>query len=429
MMRNLRKQILQGIVVLLGSIITGFFLLLLVYLIPQEKLDFNTEISLRILLEQGGGKPVLERLPETEADYFTDAVMVNTTYTAEGNLLDQVLLAQGAWDGLPAEELQTYFQADDETRSKMELRNYARYWHGYQVILRPLLMHFHINQIRMIGMIAMISLIFILIWLVCKTGNGQILPPLFALSIFLVPVIVLVNLQYYACIFTTLFAMCALLILQKQEINVEHYLYLVMECSGICIGYLDLLTFPSISLGIPLILFYYLDREAGRTYRERLFQFLEASGAWVMGYGGMLAGKWILATSFTRENIIADGINTVMQRSSGAWKGEKISYLEVLQKNFGYYDSSIYKTLLLALLLLFIGLLLHNGKPQWHKDADFGIGLCFLIPLGWFMLTRNHSIIHSHYTFRTFSTMLFGSCMLVYESLPSVHRIPANLSG
>ena len=130
MMRNLRKQILQGIVVLLGSIITGFFLLLLVYLIPQEKLDFNTEISLRILLEQGGGKPVLERLPETEADYFTDAVMVNTTYTAEGNLLDQVLLAQGAWDGLPAEELQTYFQADDETRSKMELRNYARYWHG-----------------------------------------------------------------------------------------------------------------------------------------------------------------------------------------------------------------------------------------------------------------------------------------------------------
>ena len=419
---RLAKQAAHYIGIVLIAILAGFLLLLMVYLIPQERMEYNTRISLDILLHQGGGVPLLEGMPETEADYFTDAVMLNTAYTAEGSLLEKALLGQGSWDGLPAEELAVYMQASPEKRASMELRHYARYWHGYLVFLRPLLMCFHINQIRLMGMIALSALFVLVIWLLCKTGNERLIPPCFALWIFLVPVITVINLQYYACTGTALLGAAVILARIKEGKTMEPYLYTVMELSGIATAFLDLLTFPSVSFGVPMILYYCLDKKAGRTCRYRLVQFLKAGLAWVFGYAGMMTGKWVLATVFTRENIIADGIDTVLRRSSGTWKGEEVGYLEVLQKNFSYYDTAVYKLLLTGIIMLFIMQMVRHGRPQWNKDICFALGLCMLTPFLWYMVTRNHAIIHSHFTFRTFSTLLFGCCMLLYQALPEKKR-------
>ena len=60
--------------------------------------------------------------------------------------------------------------------------NYSRYWHGYQVIFRPLLILFNILEIRIILAIIFLTLFILLIYLLNKKINKSI-ATIFAFSL------------------------------------------------------------------------------------------------------------------------------------------------------------------------------------------------------------------------------------------------------
>lgn len=410
------KRAVHTIAVLTIAILLGFLMLLLVYLIPQSKLDVNVETSLPVLQAEHGGTTAMALMPETEQDFFTDAIMVNTCYTVRGSLIEQVLLCQGYWWGAPADELADYFYADSARRDEMELHIYGRYWHGYQIFLRPMLTVFHINQIRMLVLMAQTILGIGIIYLLCKVKKDKLIVPVVVLWLLLIPIITLINLTYAAVMLTTELAMIFLLWEKWHNRSLSDKLFFLMEVNGICIGYFDLLTYPSVAFAAPMILFYCLDAEQRVSLKKRVSQFLQGGIAWALGYGGMFLGKWGLATMLTNENIIKDGVETFLFRSSGEWKGEKIGFFEVLQTNIGYYNTAVYKILLLAAGVVFL-LLLRKSKLNIQPDICIGVLLSMLVPFGWYFLVRNHSMIHAFFTFRTFSPFLFGVLILPYQSL------------
>ena len=57
-------------------------------------------------------------------------------------------------------------------RSAMHMNGYFRYWHGYQAVLRPLLVFFQIHQIRFINGFVFYGLLFAIFLLLYKKSRG-----------------------------------------------------------------------------------------------------------------------------------------------------------------------------------------------------------------------------------------------------------------
>ena len=194
----------------------------------------GVEQSLLTLERFGGGDELLPGIPQTNLDYFTDITMVSTSIAEQGPLMDKVLLAQMCGEIGDAGSIRKYVYSDQ--RETLPLKTYARYWHGYQIFLRPLLTFINLNQIRMLGMMCMCALAMLIIVRVMKWGTALLIPQ-FALFVLPAPFILLINLQCYSVTFITLLM---ILILQSEGIS-RKQVVLLFELGGILTSYFDLL--------------------------------------------------------------------------------------------------------------------------------------------------------------------------------------------
>lgn len=74
------------------------------------------------------------------------------------------------------------------------------------------------------------------------------------------------------------------------------YVFLII---GMATSYVDFLTYPFVSLGIPLVIWLILDNE--EKVIQKLGKMVWNSGFWCAGYAGMWAGKWILGSILLPE--------------------------------------------------------------------------------------------------------------------------------
>lgn len=394
----------------LAAWVTGFLLLVLAYLIPQDRMMSSVEQSLLTLERFGDGDELLPGIPQTNLDYFTDIIMVSTSIAEQGNLLDKVLLAQMCGEIGNAASIRQYVYSDH--RETLPLRTYARYWHGYQIFLRPLLTFINVNQIRMLGMMCMCALAMMIIVRGMKRGTALLIPQ-FALFVLPVPFILMINLQFYSVTFITL---VMILILQSEGISRKRAV-LLFELGGILTSYFDLLSVPGMTLGVPLIFYAAVKREENPSWQRTCLEVLQIIAAWLLGYGGMWVGKWIFATCLTGENVIDDALQTVKLRSGTTAGTRQVGYFETLLKNWDCYNTVVYKVLLIGLAAALCILLLRGWRFQLKKEMLLGTVLAACIPFVWYRLTVNHSYIHYYFTCRELVIFFYGMATAVFASL------------
>ena len=73
-----------------------------------------------------------------------------------------------------------------------------------------------------------------------------------------------------------------------------------------------------------------------KDYKENIKTFMGSCVSWGVGYAGMWSSKWILASLFTKENIIADAITSVLHRVGVTESNESVSAVQVILKNIGW---------------------------------------------------------------------------------------------
>ena len=404
------RRLIYPVGLVLAAWFTGFFLLILAYLIPQDRMMSSVEQSLLTLERFGGGDELLPGIPQTNLDYFTDITMVSTSLAEQGPLLDKVLLAQMCGEIGDAGSIRKYVYSDQ--RETLPLRTYARYWHGYQIFLRPLLTIINVNQIRMLGMMCMCALTMMIIVRVMKRGTALLIPQ-FALFVLPAPFILMINMQCYSVTFITLLM---ILILQSEGISRKHVV-LLFELCGILTSYFDLLSVPGITLGVPLVFYYAVKREENHSWQRTCLEMLQIIAAWFLGYGGMWIGKWIFATCLTRENVIEDALQTVKLRSGTTAGTRQVGYFETLLKNWECYDTVVYKVLLIGLAVGLCVLLLRGWRFQLKKEMLLGTVLAACIPFVWYRLTVNHSYIHYYFTCKELVIFFYGIVTAVFASL------------
>ena len=285
---------------------------------------------------------------------------------------------------------------------------YARYWHGYLIILRPLLTIFNYNIIRLIFSIATIVLAFFLIYrlYVCYSKSIAIVlaMTLTILDFWFATICINSNI----CFIISL--ICSNIILYKKKFISDYAVFFFII--GILTNFFDLLTNPILTLGLPLTIYFirYNEKEEEIKAKEKLQIFIKSCLGWIMGYGLFWFIKWIICDSFFNLNIIKNSIMQIFYRTNE----QKIPIIALA------YKISLHCPYVFYIYSLVIGIcmILIIRNKSFNKYIEY-IGISIL-PILWMIVLKNHSIIHHFFTYRNILISIFAISIILIMNIKEI---------
>lgn len=436
-MRTLIKMSLM----LFLSVVLGAALMILVYMLPVESMKRNVRSSIAMLLKEGVRnswaafsytrpprhmdmtKDVASSMntarPYAILDGFTDGIMLIKAIYNSGsmNLLIHDAMMNPSLNYKGGSEFQNTIETlskilDSDTKEEANISNYPRYWHGYLIYLKPLLMLFGIPGIRVINFILQFMLLItVMIFMSEKLGKAYAIA--FALAVLIIdPVSAAICLTYSDVYYILLLTM--LIMLSKNDFLVRGNRYCFMFMfTGIFTAFFDFLTYPFASLGMPAVLYLLMNSEMKLS--EKILNMIRHGLSWGFGYFGMWASKWFIAYGLTGYDVISNGMNAAFSRMGTDIKGMHITWQWIIA-----YISSRKEFLLCFLLIcalfLILALAIYISVRKRNTSMSEIIPLClaFFYPFVWYSVLKQHSIIHYFFTHKLLSVSIFAlSCLII----------------
>lgn len=404
MKRSLLQTLIRFALTLIAGIVAGFLLLLAVYALPVEPMEANVRASVPALNGEWRKEESYDQLVAgyitTQLDNSTDAAML----LAAVNKSDKSLTAQVA-DSERANSSGNAFltlMAYGENSEELSTASIARYWHGYLVFLKPLLLFLSYLDIRMLLMLVQGALLCAVIAGMCRRGLMSLLPAFLIGMIFITPSIAGFSLQFSTALFTALAAMIALLYLPKHSFDLSGCCMLFL-LTGMTTSYVDYLTYPVATFGLPFVICLYLYPQ--KNWKDEITRLILCGICWCAGYFGMWAGKWVIAGMFGSDpwfwpNLFAK----IGQRSSSSAAEITFGYADVVKSVFRPFCK---RTYLLAAVFVCVAWLwryirsLRLPSDRGWQARRLMLVLVALIPFAWFFCTKNHTYVHAFFTSRS----------------------------
>lgn len=403
------KKLLCICAVITMSIIVGFLLLCLVYCIPTRMMVDGGFDAAEIFESEG----LWPYEGYRGLDNFSDAIMLNTaSYHQDASVVKR---AVEAYRGVIPETdpLETYVKMVWGTE-KVDTESYSRFWHGYLVFLKPFYALFSYGQIRTINMIVQLSLMLVVALLVNKKYPNMVIP--FALCILLFgPTAIYKSLHYSSVYYVMLFSALVLLWNPGNIVDGEKAIWLFLIV-GIVTVYLDLLTSPTVTLTVPLVMVCY--REKDKVVKNSLKLVLACTLMWGVGYALMWAGKWLISWVSDPDVFLQNLIGQIKLRSAATSDGSmRGSRLNTVRLTFAYLFMDVNLNLVIAAFSAICAV--RVGLNIKHvKRTDFSFLLLLLVPLTfilfWILILSNHTRVHPYFTYRTVVPVVF--CVLTFLS-------------
>lgn len=387
------------VVILILAILLGTALLTLVFSIPNRLIEPKAAVALEqldgtwhALKAKESGLTLWEWL-RYYVDFYTDRIMITSAVVDNASL--------------------TPLQA------AMHVNDYARYWHGYLVLIRPLLLVLDYN-----GLVLINAIVFLLLLAFCMVRIAKrcgVLPALLLLIVLIVTRIV----SLILCMsFSVSFDIAMLLMIAVSYYAVrpkEHLLLPLFFASGIAIGYFEQLMTPLVALGLPLLLYVliHLKEDADFSLRKSIPKMIQFSIVWGIGYGVFWAAKWVIGSLVLGRNVLTDAIGAASYRIAGDVV-QAASPVSALGLNFGqtfYHRTGLF--LAAGAVLVVFGLVFHKPWREWLRALP--LLLISLYPLLWICVLSNHSEIHYYFTFRMMTILLFGAGLYLLQCI-DLHR-------
>ncbi len=407
------------IALMLGSAAVGTLLLVLVFLLPEEPIleHVAEDVSEMIRQEEQIPESGLENYIWTKKETYTDTIMVqNAMEKIEGKTAYEHAMwvyhndvAEEIWE--PETSLSAICAKADT--SGMYLHTYARYWHGYLIYLKPLLMFLSWKQVICLGILVQLALMAAVVFVVLRKWSWEMAVVLAAGLFFMKPLLVHISLTMSVCWIITLAALLFMLLrhewLEQKKCYPEFFLAV-----GIATAYFDFLTYPVVTLGFPLCMCFLMQRE--KSAKEHILSFMCNCVGWGLGYGGMWAMKWVIADLTLHTGTIKDALWSIIGRTESIGGRPRFNGgFYVIGLNLKEYDMVLYTV---AAVLVVVAALLATVAAVRKAGVKYVIGqlapfgLIFCIPFVWIILVQHHSALHARFTFRILSVAILAlSCM------------------
>lgn len=414
------KRISKYVIVFIIMLIIFLTLMVGACFIPNSAIYKNVKTSSEQLYELGEKQIIKLSKKEIVMFYFTDILMLNISYSVDSTEpFESAILARKNYNKDITSNIEqmgenveadsnymgiyngTAIELNDLIDNKVdESFEYARYWHGYLIFLRPMLVLFNYSQIICIFKCITLILIIILSVMLLKKFNLLVMNS-FILSIIFTDMLYSTNcLNENLCFIISLIA--SIYILKKGN-SIKHS-GLVFFIIGIVTNFLDLLTCPILTLGYPLIFYYLVQKEI--YLKQSIKQLFLISMFWGIGYITCWITKWIIADMFYDKGIIINAIYQIVYRTSG----QDITLIQLIY-NLKKYLGYVYY---IILGILFIFLILSLIKLNKNKIMYFFIAF---IPILWLIVLKNHSTVHAFFTYKILSVTICSIFIGISEIL------------
>ena len=412
----MRKSALK-IVVLYLLLMTCFCALMTIsYCIPVELLHLNGEESAK-LLEEEGSYPK-SYISGIAYDNYTCAVMINEAVHGGGSSSPFVAAMKNpfvvAGGGSGVESLSGW--AEDP--GQIAEGEYSRYWNGYLVFLKPLLLLFDVQEIR-----AILCVLFAIAFVVCVVALlrrlGQRIGAMVsvALGATMAYCGFFENASVLPFFFSFFLSIAGIVWVARMQITADRVITGFFVLGALTV-FFDFLDNPILTLGLPLcVLIVRLGGLKDESFRDACIYVLAALVFWGVSYASIWAGKWVVASLATGNNVISNAIDQILFRvgSNDSMMTVETSVVGALRENL--------KTCGLGFVLLLLGFgclaasaaLAAKNWPAARRLFKRFVPLVVIaaIPFMWTAVLSNHSQIHFWFTWRNFSITVFALLILL----------------
>lgn len=414
------KHVKNMALLLLGSAILGTLFLVLVFCLPVGRMKENVTESLDNMLrsEEEVADSDLSRYIWGKRETYTDAIMVQNAIEKipEKNVFEHAMwvyhsdLEPEIWT--PEESLAAY--CSDEGMAQSHLHEYSRYWHGYLVYLKPLLLVFTWSQVVVMGVILQLLLMAAVLFFAVKKGAPGVGAAMLIGFFFMKPLLVLSSLTMAVCWVITLAALLVMLLshkkIEEKKLYPEYFLLV-----GIITSYFDFLTYPVVTLGFPLCAYFLLERK--NSAKQSIGKTVGYSACWGIGYAGMWAFKWLIADVTLHTGTIKDALWSIIGRTEAIGGRPRFNggfYVVGLNlQEYGWVVYPVLAVLLAAAVLIAAIVCVRRLSAKEVLLRILPYAIIFCIPFVWIIVVQHHSALHARFTFRIISVAVLALCCMV----------------
>lgn len=398
MLKNFFKHLI--IFVSLLAVLTG--LLILVAKLPQKKIQSNMLESAEYLNTLGLFDPAVEGVNSTTIDRYADSILLAIAYQYDSEKSLESIVWSSYYNNPTENENENFYTAvtDGVTSNKQ----YLRYWHGSNVIVRTLHLFFNLGQIYIINAITMSGLIILLLAILLKkkayVPAAGITAGLIATATWLVPFSLEYTWTYLVMLLMSITGVC---LAYKKRYNSMSVLFMI---GGMLVNYLDFLTAETLTLTVPLLLVLWIKNEHENLCKHTALKFTGINVvSWGIGYVGMWVSKWIISAIVLGENVMPYISEHIDERLDGDLGLNIFQYIYgAVARNvrclfpLDYGAGGLFIGLGIGLFALYIGYV-HYGKKS-DKSMILIYVLIACIPYVRYIVLHNHAYLHYFFTYR-----------------------------
>ena len=287
---------------------------------------------------------------------------------------------------------------------------YARYWHGHQVLLRPLLLFLDLHGIRIFLLLAM-AILFVAFCIVAGKRLGICTALAFAMGLLSASIFTLTRSINESLLFLFTLASMIFLLCRYTKGKKAGIFFFIM---GSIINFFDLLTSPILGCLLPLTLLLLCKiKEENANGKELLQTYLSCGLLWLAGYGFTWLTKWLFVDVFFGRNLTLQAFGQIGLRSEGG----SFPLLVVFDRvSFLLGTTTLVVNGVICAILGIIQLIRNrkNSIPYARIClTSLPFLMSFLIPFLWCVIIRNHSFFHPFFTYRLFSISIIQFYVLI----------------
>lgn len=423
------RSVCKLVMVLITSVAVANILIIVVYGIPTDRMFSHAKSGAELF-----GSNYIDTwapgIPSATPSYPTDAIMINNAiYRDNKSIVFNAMMNPRYEDGagnvvsslsqvlthdslneinpkLSAIAPEDSARDDKNTTHELETMYYPRYWHGYLLFLKPMLLVLDVSEIKILMMTLQITLAALAVFLIDKKIDRGVAVGFLTTLIILNPITVALTFQNNTIYVLSLVSMVLILLFNDRLKEKNRYsVYFMIWGSTTC--FFDFLTYPLVTLGFSLCLFILLN---GKDLGAYVVDMVKYSIAWSIGYVGLWVGKFISCKLMTGYDLLAASAKSVLFRMGLDNLGNESYQTTVLEAiKINVLSISNWISLLMIIIIISVCILLYSHG--YRKDSKREKIYCLLVlsayPLIWYAGTKNHSYIHYYMTYRELSITWF----------------------
>lgn len=384
-------------------------------LIPRSAIERHALESAEYLCQKDLFFEVVDGIGASKVDRYADAILLGIAWQYDSQDPLRSVMASAFYHHPQGYENIALRQAvSNDLPANQE---YLRYWHGSIALVRPLLTILPIQGIyRLLGLVllVLVTTLLVRLWrrgalvplvgmLVSVAGTSWWFVP-FSLEYTWVPLVLLVQLH---------------LVLGRRFPQHHEGRALFFLVSGIVTNYLDFLTAELLTLLVPLALIVWLDHDEHKA-PPAVWGVAKLALAWLVGYAGMWALKWLLAHLVLGTDFEQAVAFHVWNRSGSlVVQAASQQKVEALARNLGCLFPWGYGEAGRAASGVLAAATTCYVFVRRRSTIDIRMIACYLtiatIPFVRFLALNNHAYLHYFFTHRVLAATLFATVLILGE--------------